>query len=107
MDPNSIKRESTTRSGLFLLSLVVVIVAVVGIVAWVFVTYPDVLENLVYAILIIIGAIIVIAVAICLLMMILAIPFYIKKGETYQDDVSYDMDDVKSVKETDSDDRKE
>ena len=107
MDPNSIKRESTTRSGLFLLSLVVVIVAVVGIVAWVFVTYPDVLENLVYAILIIIGAIIVIAVAICLLMMILAIPFYIKKGETYQDDISYDMSDVKSVKETDSEDRKE
>lgn len=107
MDPNSIKRESTTRSGLFLLLLVVAIVAVIGIVAWVFVTYPDILENLVYAILIIIGAIIVIGIIIWLLMMILAIPFYIKKGETYQDDVSYDMDDIKSIKETDSEDRKE
>ncbi len=107
MDPNSIKTERTTKSGLFLLLLVIVVVAVIGVVVWVFATYPDALANVAYAILIIIGAILVIAVAIWILMAVLAIPFYIKKGESYQDDVSYDIDDVKSVKETSSDDKKE
>lgn len=107
MDPNSIRTERTTGSGLFLLSLIIVVIAVIGIVAWVFVTYPDVLENVVYAILIIIGAILVIAVAIWILAAVLAIPFYIKKGESYQDDVSYDLDDVSPVKEVRNDDKKE
>lgn len=107
MDPNSIKTERTTKSGLFLLLLVVVVVAAIGVVAWVFATYPDVLENVVYAILIIIGAILVVAVAIWILAAVLAIPFYIKKGESYQDDASYDLDDVKPVKEVRNDDKKE
>ena len=47
MDPNSIRTEKTTRSGLFLMLLVIAIVAVVGVVAWVFMTYPDVVENLI------------------------------------------------------------
>lgn len=106
MDPNSIKTEKTTRSGLFLSLLLIVIVAVIGIVAWVFMTYPDVLENVAYAILIIVGAILVIAVVAWVLMAVLAIPYYIKKGETYQDDMSYDLDDVKSVKEV-RDEKKE
>ncbi|MDO5838056.1 MAG: hypothetical protein Q4P10_04700 [Methanomassiliicoccales archaeon] len=107
MDPNSIRTEKTTRSGLFLMLLVIAIVAVVGVVAWVFMAYPDVVENLIYAALIILGAIVVIAVVIWLFTLVMAVPYYMKKGESYQDDVSYDMDDIKPVKEVRSDDKKE
>ena len=92
---------------MFLMLLVIVIVAVVGVVAWVFMTYPDVVENLIYAALIILGAIVVIAVVIWLFTLVMAVPYYMKKGESYQDDVSYDMDDIKPVKEVRSDDKKE
>ena len=53
---------------------------------------------------IVIAAIVVIALAV---MMILAVPFYFLKGEQYQEGGSYDLDDVKSVKESSSKDKKE
>jgi len=52
----------------------------------------------------VIAAIVVIALAV---MMILAVPFYFLKGEQYQEGGSYDLDDVKSVKESSSKDKKE
>jgi len=36
----------------------------------------------------------------------LAVPYYMKKGEQYQDGVDYSIDDVKPVKESSSEDKK-
>ena len=39
-------------------------------------------------------------------MVILAVPMYVAKGEEYQTDISYSIDDVESVKETSSEEKK-
>ena len=58
-------------------------------------------------ILIIIGiAIAAIAAIIFVCMVVLAVPMYVAKGEEYQTGISYDLDDVKPVKETSSDEDK-
>ncbi len=107
MDPYSVKKESTGKSGLAILLIAVVIIAVVGITAWILYSNPDILKNVLYVILIIIAAIVIIAVAIWIITALLAIPYYIAKGESYQDDASYNLDDVSSAGEVRSDDKKE
>jgi hypothetical protein len=39
-------------------------------------------------------------------MFVIAIPMYVKKGEQYQEGVDYSIDDVKPVKESSSEDKK-
>lgn len=89
------ERKSTTWSGIGILVLVLALIAIVAFVAM----NPSILESIVQIILIVIIAIIVIAVIVFLAMGLLAVPYYIKKGETHQTDVSYDIKDVKPVKE--------
>lgn len=91
-------RNSTSKSAAVILLLVVIVIALIMYLA----LNPELLENLAY---LVIAAVIVIAVAaviIYLVVMILAVPYYAMKGETYQTGADYDLDDVKSVKETDS-----
>jgi len=99
----NVKRNSTLGSALILLLLVAVIVAAI---VWLALN-PDILDDLLH-IAIVAAVIIVAAVAIVyLVMIILAVPYYAAKGERYQTDASYDLDDVKSVKEADSEKKDE
>ena len=93
MDPNKKAKESTKGSALGFLLVGVAIVAVIAAI----ILIPNLFENLVLALLIIVVAIALIAIGIALLAGILAIPMYAMKGAEYQTDMSYDIDDVKEV----------
>ena len=103
MEADNLKRRSVTKGLPVLLLGVIAILAIIVYIA----LNPSILEDIllvVILIVIVIAAIVVIAFAV---MMILAIPFYFLKGEQYQEGGSYDLDDVKSVKESSSKDKKE
>ncbi len=93
MDPNATKTNSTVKSAIGLLVIVLAIIAVIVF----FAMNPALLSNILYVILAIVGVIIVIAIVIAVIMAISAVPIYAKKGETYQTDMSYNVDDVKAV----------
>ena len=92
----------TGRSALMLLLIVAVIVAAVIALF----TVPGALESTVTVIAVILIALVAIAAIIVIFAVVLAVPMYAHKGEKYQTDVSYDLDDVRSVKETDSEEKK-
>ncbi len=107
MDPYSVRKESTGKSGLALALIGIVIIAVIGITAWILYSNPDILENVLYVILVIIAAIVIVIIAVWIITAVLAVPYYIAKGESYQDDASYNLDDVSSAGEVRSDGKKE
>jgi len=102
MDPNKVSKNKTGKSALLFGLLVVALVAIVVYVAY----NPWILKDLVYLLIVIVIAILIILVVVYLLMAILAVPIYAAKGESYQNDMSYDINDVKAVKETSSEDKK-
>lgn len=97
-----VKVAKTGRSALMLVLIIAVIIAAAAAI----VLIPGVLENLAWVALIVMVAIAVIAAVIWLCMIVLAIPMYAMKGEQYQTGISYDLDDVKPVKETSSEEKK-
>ena len=104
-EADNIKKAGTGKSGLGLLLIGIGVVALIALAAWAL-TNPDVLQATATLLLIILGAIVVIALIIVGAMFLLAIPFYVKKGEGYQENVDYNLDDVKSVRESSSEDKK-
>lgn len=101
MEANNEMRKSTTLSGIL---LILCAVGLVALIAYVIMT-PDVLNSLINVAIVVVAAIVLIALAIFFLMAVLAIPMYMYKGEKYQTDTAYGLDDVKSVKEASSDDK--
>ncbi|MDR3074473.1 MAG: hypothetical protein LBU30_00340 [Candidatus Methanoplasma sp.] len=91
-------RNSTLGSALAILLLVAVIVVTAVYVA----LNPGILESLAHLALVVIVILIIAAVIIYLAVAILAVPYYAAKGEEYQTDASYDLDDVEPVREKDS-----
>lgn len=104
MDPNNVKTNKTGKSAIGFLLMGIAVIAVIVAVCLVFYYHPEYLQNLLWAVLIIIGAIVLIAAIIAVVMFLMAIPVYALKGEKYQSDMEYSIDDAKSVKETSSDD---
>ncbi len=102
MDPLKVQRNSTTKSAIGLVIGAVLIIAVIAAVAYILISNPDITQSLVNVIVMIIIAIVVIAVAAALIIGIISIPMYAYKGETYQTEMSYDIDDVEAVKGKDS-----
>lgn len=98
MEERNEKKKSTALSGAL---LILCGIALAALIAFIVLT-PGVMTTLLNAAIIILIAIVLIALVIFFLMAVLAIPMYMYKGEKYQDNVSYDLDDVKPVKETDS-----
>ena len=96
MDPNAVRKESNGKSVLYLILAVALIIAAIAGVAYVFTTYPDVLNNVLLVIAVIVIAVLVIGVAIAILAFIVAIPYY-ARGREIQTDMKYDIDDVKEV----------
>ena len=84
--------------------MVLVAVVIVAAAAAIFLI-PGVLESIAMVLIVIAVAVAIIVAIIWICMIVLAIPMYAAKGETYQTDISYDLDDVESVKETSSDDK--
>ncbi|MBE6528875.1 MAG: hypothetical protein E7Z64_06955 [Thermoplasmata archaeon] len=101
----NLRKAPTGKSGLGLILLAIGIIALIGLIAWALMD-PDILEATMTLILFIGAAILIIAVLIMAAMILLAIPMYVKKGETYQVDIDYSLDDVKPVKESSSEDKK-
>ena len=104
-DATNMKKAGTGKSGLGLVLIAVGVVALIAVAVWAL-SNPDVLAATVNVIIIIVAAIVILALIITGLMFLLAIPFYVKKGEQYQENVDYSIDDVKSVKESSSEDKK-
>lgn len=101
----NMKKAGTGKSAIGLVLIAIGIIAIIAAIAWAL-TQPGVLEEvvniLVIVVLIIIGAAIIIYAVVALA----AIPVYAMKGEQYQEGIDYNMDDVKPVKESSSEDPK-
>ena len=95
------ERKKTWPSAIMMVLLAVGIVVLIALVAYVLMR-PGVLEAALTAGVIILIAIVAIILIIYAVMAIIAIPMYAYKGEQYQKGASYELDDVKSIKEKDS-----
>ena len=96
------KVAGTGKSALMMVLVVAIIAAAIAALSLI----PGALESLVIVIAVIAIAIVAIAAVIFLCMVVLAVPMYVAKGEEYQTDISYSIDDVESVKETSSEEKK-
>ena len=96
------KVAGTGKSALMMVLVVAIIAAAIAALFLI----PGALESLVIVIAVIAIAIVAIVAVIFLCMVVLAVPMYVAKGEEYQTDVSYSIDDVESVKETSSEEKK-
>lgn len=100
--PSNLKRTSTTKSGIL---IVIGIVLLVALGAYILMT-PGILDSLL-TIAIVVGIVIIASVMIIYAAIaIMAIPMYMHKGEQYQDGISYSMDNVKTVENSSSKDKK-
>ena len=95
-------KAGTGKSALMMLLVVVIIAAAVAALFLI----PGALESVAIVLLVIGIAIVAIAAVIFVCMVVLAVPMYVAKGEEYQTDISYSIDDVESVKETSSEEKK-
>ena len=96
------KREGTGKSALMMVLVVAIIAAAIAALFLV----PGALESLIWILVIIGIAIVAVVAVIFVFMVILAVPMYVAKGEEYQTGISYSIDDVESVKETLSEEKK-
>ena len=96
------KVAGTGKSALMMVLVAVIIIAALAALFLI----PGALESVMIIIAVIAIAVLAIAAVIFLCMVVLAVPMYAAKGEEYQTGISYDLDDVKSVKETSSEEKK-
>ena len=101
-----IQKKSTAGSALALVVIAAAIVAVcIGVVAYLY-THPDVLDGMIYIVAIASMVILAICVIAFVAYLILGVAYYATKGEITQTGISYDIDDVESVKESSSEEVK-
>ena len=96
------KKAKTTGSAIMLVLVPVVIIAAIALLFLI----PGALDTVAWIIALVLIAIVAVAVVVFVFMVILAVPMYVAKGEEYQTDISYSIDDVESVKETSSEEKK-
>ena len=96
------KRESTGKSALMMVLVVAIVAAAIAALFLI----PGVLESVIWILVIIGIAIVAVVAVVFVFMVILAVPMYVAKGEEYQTDISYSIDDIESVKETSSEEKK-
>lgn len=93
MDLGKTERQSTVKSGIVLVLLLVAVIAVAVVIA----LNPAVLESIAMVVIVVLLFIAVVAVLIAIFAGLITIPMYMKKGVEVQTDCSYDLDDVKDV----------
>ena len=96
------ERAGTGKSALMMVLVVAIVIAAIAALFLI----PDAFENLMIVLAVIAIAIAAIVAVVFIFMVILAVPMYVAKGEEYQTDISYSIDDVESVKETSSEEKK-
>ena len=96
------KVEKTGKSALMMILTVVIIAAAIAALFLI----PGALETTIIVIAVIAIAIVAIVAVFYICMVVLAVPMYAAKGEEYQTDISYSIDDVQSVGETSSEEKK-
>lgn len=104
-EARNMKKAGTGKSAIGLVFVAIGVIILIALAIWVL-SDPAVLEAFMNLVLVIVGAIVVIVLIIIGVMFIMAIPMYAAKGEQYQDGVDYSLSDVKSVKESSSEDDK-
>ena len=105
MSGNNMRKAKTGKSALGLVGIAIGVILLVIAVAYAL-SQPGVLETVASAAVIIVLAIVGIAFIIGAVIALSAIPMYAYKGEQYQENVDYRLDDVKSVKESSPEDKK-
>lgn len=93
MNPYSTTRKSTLGSAI---GFLLIGIAIVGAVA-LMIAFPQIVDSIVWICVVIGAAILLVCLGIAILSGLLVLPMYVKKGEEYQINVSYDLDDVKDV----------
>lgn len=107
MQEGTNRKAGTGKSGLALIGICVLVVVVIAAAAWALMQ-PGVAENVLYVAGIVAVAIVIIAIVAYAAYAIIAIPMYMLKGEEYQEDVDYSIDDVKAVEgKSDKDERRD
>ena len=96
------KKAGTGKSALMMVLVAAIIIAAIAALFLI----PSALESVMIVIAVIAIAIVAIVAVVFLCMVVLAVPMYVAKGEEYQTDISYSIDDVESVKETSSEEKK-
>ena len=104
-DASNLKKAGTGKSGLGMILVAIGVIGAIALLIWAL-TNPEILAATLTLIIVIVVALVVIALIIVGIMFIIAIPMYVAKGEQYQDGVDYSISDVKSVKESSSEDKK-
>lgn len=104
VDATNLKKAGTGRSALGLIGLVVLIVAVIAVAAWALMQ-PGVLENVLIVVGLVLLAIVIIAIAVYAVIALSAIPLYAMKGEQYQENVDYSIEDIDPVEGKSLDDK--
>ncbi len=105
MADGNMKVAKTGKSALGLVLIAIGVIALIAVCAWAL-TQDGVLDAVVNILVIAIVVIVAIAIIIYAVVFLAAIPVYAMKGEQYQEGIDYDIDDVKPVKESSSDDPK-
>lgn len=95
------------RTALYLFLLILIAVIIVGAIIGLIASNIDLAANILLIVLIVIVGIVLVGAAVYLIILLVAAPYYVMKGEQYQDNISYDLKDVKPVKESSSEDKKE
>ena len=96
------KREGTGKSALMMVLVAAIVIAAIAALFLI----PGALDSVMMVLIVIAIAIAAIVAVVFICMVVLAVPMYVAKGEEYQTDISYSIDDVESVKETSSDEKK-
>lgn len=94
-------RKGTGMSALAFGIFVIVSIAIISAIVYALVKY-ELINDLLYLILAIAAIAIIVIAGVYFLIAILAVPYYALKGEETQVGATYNLDDVKPVKETDS-----
>lgn len=102
MDGN-MKREKTWPSAVLLVMLAIGIMILIGVIVYAFLQ-PGVFETVMKMAFVIVVALIAIALIVYAVIALASIPMYAYKGESYQTDKSYSLDQIEPVKEKGLDD---
>lgn len=98
------KREKTWPSAVLLVMLAVGIIVLIGVIIYAFLQ-PGVLETVLKTAVVVIVALVAIAIIVYAVFALISIPVYAYKGESYQTDKSYSLDQIEPVKEKNLDDK--
>lgn len=99
------KREKTWPSAVLLVLLAIGILILAGVMIYAFLQ-PGVFETVLKTVVVVAVAIVAIAIIVYVVIALVSIPVYAYKGESYQTDVSYDLEKIESVKEKSLEDEK-